>query len=62
MTIRQEKYTKSILERFVMADCKPSSTPGSGSELSMKQLEGTLLKKEETQRNQAITGSVMYLA
>ena len=62
LTISQENYTKSILERFGMADCKPSSTPGFGSELSTKQPEGTLLNKEETQRYQAITGSVMYLA
>ena len=51
-----------IRDRFGMADCKPSSTPGFGSELSTKQPEGTLLNKEETQRYQAITGSVMYLA
>ena len=57
MTISQENCTKSILERFGMADCKPSSTPGFGSELSTKQPEGTLLNKEETQRYQAITGS-----
>ena len=50
LTISQENYTKSILERFGMADCKPSSTPGVGSEISTKQPEGTLLDKEETQR------------
>ena len=55
LTISQENYT------FGMADCKPSSTPGFGSELSTKQPEGTLLNKEETQRYQAIIGSVMYL-
>ena len=37
VTISQENYTKSILERFGMADCKPSSTPGFGAELSTKQ-------------------------
>ena len=57
-----EEYTKSILERFGMANCKPVGTPGFGSELSTKQPEETLLSKEETQRYQAITGSVMYLA
>ena len=55
LTICQEKYTKSILERFGMPDCKPSSTPGFGCELSTEQPEGTLLNKEETQRYQAIT-------
>ena len=41
-TISQDNYTKSILERFGMADSKPSSTPGFGSELP----EGTLLNKK----------------
>ena len=45
-----------------MANCKPTSTPGYGPELSTKQPEDTLLNKEETQRHQAITGSVMYLS
>lgn len=62
LTISQEDYTKSILERFGMANCKPISTPGYGPELSTKQPEETLLNKEDTQRYQAITGSVMYLA
>ena len=43
LTISQEKYTKSILERFGTADCKLSSTPGFGFELSTKQPEGTLM-------------------
>ena len=62
LTISQEEKTKSILERFDMANCKPVGTPGFGSELSTKQPEETLLSKEENQRYQAITGSVMYLA
>ena len=62
MTISQEEYTKSILERFGMANCKLVGTPGFGSELSTKQPEETLLSKEEIQRYQAITGSAMYLA
>ena len=45
-----------------MAKCKPVGTPGFGSEVSTKQPEETLLSKEETQRYQAITGSVMCLA
>ena len=61
LTIGQE-YTKSILARFGMANCKPVGTPSFGSELSTNQPEETLLGKEETQRYQAITGSVMYLA
>ena len=62
LAISLESYTKSILERFGMADYKPSSTPGFGSELSTKQPEGMLLSKEETQRYQTITSSAMYLA
>ena len=44
-----------------MADCKPVSTPGFG-QLSTNQPEQTLINEEETQRFQAITGSVMYLS
>ena len=45
-----------------MANRKPVDTPGFGSQLSTKQPEETLLSKEESQRYQAITDSVMYLA
>ena len=62
ITISQGNYTRSILEKFGIADCKPVSTPGFGQELSTNQPEQTLLNEEETQRFQAITGSVMYLA
>ena len=34
LTISQESYTESILERFGMGNCKLMSTPGYGSELS----------------------------
>ena len=37
LTISQEAYSKSILERFGMSDCKPTSTPGYGLELSNNQ-------------------------
>ena len=62
LTISQEEFTKSILERFGMANFKPVGTSGFGSELSTKQPEETLLSKEKIQRYQTITGSVMYLA
>ena len=62
LTISQEDYTKSILARFGMENCKPSSIPGTGSELSTEQPAETLLSTEQTQKYQAITGSVMYLA
>ena len=45
-----------------MEKCKPSSIPGTGSELSTEQPAETPLNTEQTQRYQAITGSVMYLA
>ena len=45
-----------------MESCKPLSTPGFGALLSVEQPEEHLLNAEETQRFQAITGSVMYLA
>ena len=62
LTISQEDYTKSILARFGMENSKPSSIPGTDSELSTEQPAETLLNTEQTQRYQAITGSVMYLA
>ena len=37
ITTSQENYTKSILETFGMADCKPVSTSGFGQELSTNQ-------------------------
>ena len=63
LTISQESHTESTtLERFGMGNCKHLSTPGYGSELSTVQPEATLLGKVDTQRYQAIVGSVMYLA
>ena len=61
-TISQENYTKSILETFGMANCKSTSTPGYGPELSTKNPKDSFLNEEEAQRYQAITGSVMNLA
>ena len=62
LTISQEDYTKSILARFGMENCQPSSIPRTGSEISTEQPAETLLNTEQTQRCQAITGSIMYLA
>ena len=62
LTITQENCTKSILDRLGMGSCNPLSTPGSGSELSVEQPEGTLLNAEDKQRYQTIAGSVAYLA
>ena len=58
----QEAYSKSILERFGMTDCKPTSTPGYGPELSNNQPEDTLLDEEETRRYQGIVWCLMYIA
>ena len=44
-----------------MANCNSTYTPGMGKELSLDQPEKRILRKEEKQRFQAITGSVMYL-
>ena len=45
-----------------MSDCRPTSTPGYGPELSDKQPEDTLLDEEETRRYQGIVGCLMYIA
>ena len=62
LTIIQEAYSKSILERFGMSDYKPTNTPGYGPELSNKQLEDPLLDEEETRRYQGIVGCLMCIA
>ena len=61
LTISQENYTKSDLEKFGMANCKSSSTPGYAPGFSTKQAVDTLLNRKR-RNGQAITGSVMYLA
>ena len=61
LTISQEDYAKSILARFRRENCKPSSIPGTGSELSTEQPAETHINTEQTQRYQTITGyDVMY--
>ena len=61
VTITQDNYTKSLLERCGMGNCNLRYTPGVGSDLFLNQPEEKLLNKEDTQRFQAITDSVMYL-
>ena len=61
VTITQEKYTKSLLERYGMPSSNSTCTSGVGKELSLDQPQERLVSKEEKQRLQAITGSVMYL-
>eukprot|EP00903_Cladosiphon_okamuranus_P015299 g14134.t1 len=61
LTISQEAYCKSILQRFGMSDCKPTSTPEYGSEISNLQPEDTLLD-EETRKYQGIVESLMYIS
>ena len=47
VTITQEKYAKSLLERYGMASCNSMYTPGAGKELSLNQPEDRLLAREE---------------
>ena len=61
LTITQDSYTKSLLERYGMCNCNLNYTPGVGSDLFLDQPDEKLLNKEDTQRFQAITDSVMYL-
>ena len=44
-----------------MASCNPAYTLAAGTELPLDQPKKRLLSREEKQRFQAITGSVMYL-
>ena len=57
LTISQKAYSKSILERFGMSECKPTNTPGYGPELSNQQPDETLLDEEETSATKASWGA-----
>ena len=61
LTISQENCTKSVLEKFGMANCKPASTSGYGPELPPNSRR-TLFRTRKRRNGQATTGSVMYLA
>ena len=61
VTITQENYVKSLLERYGMGNCNPAHTPGVGKELSVDPPEDFFFNKEDKRRFQAITSSVMYL-
>ena len=47
VTIAQQKYTKSMLERYGMASCNSTYTPGMGKELSLNQPEERPLSKDK---------------
>ena len=61
LTISQANYSRSVLEKYGMRECKPVNTPGAGKQLSLDQPEGNRLNDTEMQRYQAITGSLIYL-
>ena len=61
LTISREAYSKSILERFGMSECKPINTPRYGPELSNQQPDETLLDEEEKKRYPGIVGCLMYV-
>ena len=61
VTITQENYVKSLLERYGMGNCNPAHTPGVGKELSLDHPVENILNKEDKRRFQVITGSVKYL-
>ena len=62
LTISQETYSNSILERFGMSESKPTNTPGYGLKLSNQQPDETLLDREEKKRYQGIIGCLMYVS
>ena len=55
--ISQEDYTKSIPERFGMANCEPTRTPGTLHETTTR----GVAERRKYQRYQAISDTVMYL-
>ena len=62
LTISQEAYSKSILERFGMSECNATSTMGYVTELSNQQPHETLLDEEEQKRYQGIVGRLIYVS
>lgn len=62
LVITQEDYTRGLLVKYGMQDCRPLGTPGYGKELSLMQPEKSLLDEEAKRRFQAIVGSAMYLS
>lgn len=47
ISIAQESYTKSLLERYKMTNCNQVYTRGVGHELPLDQPQGKLLNKED---------------
>ena len=45
LTITQDSYTKSLLERYGMWNCNLRYTPGVGSDLFLDQTDEKLLNK-----------------
>lgn len=62
VTISQEKYTNSFLERYGMANCNPAYTLVVGKEVSLNQQAEKLLGRENRYHFKAITLPVIYLA
>ena len=46
LTIIQENYTRGLLVKYGMQDCRPLGTPGNGKELSLVQSKESLLDNE----------------
>lgn len=62
LSILQESYTKSVLERYCMLDYHPLSTARAVSELSLNQpVENCLNAENNKHPSHAIVRSVMYL-
>ena len=61
LTVSQEDYTNSMLDRVGMSECKPLSMLGLGPDLSLEQPDVERMDEVGTMRYQVITGLVMYL-
>ncbi|CAB1103214.1 unnamed protein product [Ectocarpus sp. CCAP 1310/34] len=62
LTVSQNNYIKTILERVGMENPNPVKTPGYGPELSTDQPADKLLGAADTKLYQPITGNLLYLA
>ena len=62
LSISQGAYSKSILERFRMSECRPTNTPRYGPELSNQQPDETLLNEDKNMLYQGIVRCLMYVS
>ena len=62
ISVSQGDYVRTILHRYDMENCNPSSTPGSGPEIQLDQPGDKLLKGARIKEYEELVGALQYLA